>query len=86
MQQFSGDHLPATELGEERGQPLQQGGPSSLATPPESTTSAKYTRYQLMHDAMESWPATFRCCLLMLCASVSAGGVVTLIALLLGLR
>jgi hypothetical protein len=86
MQQISGDHLPVAEPAGKGGQPSQVGGPSGLASLAGSRATGKYTRYQLMHDAMESWPATFRCCLLMLCASVSAGGVVTLIAVLLRLR
>jgi hypothetical protein len=40
----------------------------------------KYTRYQLMRDAMGDSRTTLRCCLLMVCGSASAGGLVTLAA------
>lgn len=44
----------------------------SLVVPPASM------RYLLMREAMGSWSKTVRCCVLMLCCSVSVGGLITL--------
>ncbi len=44
-----------------------------------SNLTATYTRYRLIGDAMTGWDTTLRCCLLMLCRSLSVGFVSTVI-------
>lgn len=56
-------------------QPHDQQEPSTCGC---AGQPGKYTRYQLMRDAMGDSQTTLRCCLLMVCGSVSAGGLLTL--------
>lgn len=41
--------------------------------------TGRYTRWRLIGDAMTDWPTTLRCCLLMLCGSISAGALIALV-------